>query len=189
MCPTEQSHQHGQRAYLGERSAKILLEWLNSKARPKNDRVGKLLALNDDLSALPSTPEQLKRMLGAAKKIDGLVRGSKLRLMPVLDMTAGSSSGSRYWHVEWVPTKSTLQTRALVELLRLASSGSLSRIRRCGDSDCHVWFFARFRHQMFHSQHCQKEAFRKDPAEMARRRDYMRNERAKQRLQDQKGGG
>ena len=60
---------------------------------------------------------------------------------------------------------------AMLDLADLAEDGLIPRLRKCG---CGRWLYAKFEHQRFCSAKCREKAFRSDPAEKAKRREWAR---------------
>jgi hypothetical protein len=160
------------RNYFGEFDAAVLIEWLNSKARPQGDPVETLLNMNAGLPAV-STAQDIESYLAR------LVRRSKLAVAPVLKAIPNK------WEINWrmVGHMDPLQGLALIRLLHLAEKGALGRVRKC---TCGRWFYARFEHQRFHAAKCQQEAFRRDPDWKRYRARYMRELRHEKKSREQK---
>jgi hypothetical protein len=169
------NHVHA-RSYWGEFDAVPLMEWLNSKLRPASDPVERLLKFDQQLP-IETTAQQLSSYLAK------LVRKSKLAVAPVL-----VSAAPGRWQVDWrlVGHMHPSQGLALVKLLHLADRGLIDRVRKCAKKSCGRWFYAKFRHQRFHSERCQQETFKGDPNWKKQRAEYMKRLRAEQKLRERR---
>jgi hypothetical protein len=192
-------HVHERRTYFGESVAQALLEWLNSNARKESDPVEKIILANaalvekrDQFAAAqeirsiinsvqlrliptwslplvesPSTGRKRLKIRGkATKNIPG-------RPVSKTDLVIDRSR----WALNWDPVAKGMhraQSLALYNLFQLAEQRLLDRVRKCARPDCGQWFFARFKHQRFHSEKCQLLVFRSDEQWKEHRRDYMR---------------
>ncbi len=70
-------------------------------------------------------------------------------------------------------------TRPVHLLMQLCEADYFDRIRNC--KKCTIWFFARFRHQLFCSQKCQIDHYRRTDKFKAHHRDYTRTLRRRKR--------
>jgi hypothetical protein len=167
------SHLHA-RSYFGDTDAAPVITWLNSNARPGGDRVEKLLELNGQRDVLHA-----EQRIGSY--LARLVRATKLAVAPVLISVTPTR-----WQIDWrlVGRMGPAQGLAVIKLLHLADKGLLAQIRKCARRECHVWFFARFRHQLFCSAKCQQQTFRADPAWKKKHAEDMRRLRHQKRLQE-----
>jgi hypothetical protein len=73
------------------------------------------------------------------------------------------------WDKAYAENRGYLQVNRIVKLSRM---GLHLRIRRC--KNCTRWFFARFRHQSYCQEKCQREHFRSSEEWKEKRRVYMR---------------
>jgi hypothetical protein len=189
-------HERTSRTYYGEAHAQALLEWLNSRRRKSPGRIETMLAAFSDIRLR-------KNEFVAAKTIRSVLRESKLRLEPFWHIPFIESAeespfrpGVYRWKldrshsvVEWDPVSPRMgraEALAMRELLDLATSGALDRVRRCDNAKCGRWFYRRFLHKRFHAASCAQETFRKNPEWQVRRREYMKDLRQKKKLQEQK---
>jgi hypothetical protein len=63
-------------------------------------------------------------------------------------------------------------------VLYLASEGLLEKVRKCDRKGCGQWFYAKKRHQRFHSADCQQWTLRHDRKWMEQHAAVMRARRA-----------
>jgi hypothetical protein len=73
-------------------------------------------------------------------------------------------------------------TETIHNIVRLGELGLLFRLRQC--ALCHIWFYARFSHQLNCSARCREKRFKSGPQWRKYRRDYMRDHRKRQRESD-----
>ena len=161
--------------YMGEKSGQIVVEWLNSH-HDKRDPLRRLLQASGDFRAGGFAPFE------AGEKVNAILRdvlyGARLAVAPqIVEATAIR------WTLDWRPVGRMKRDRALAffKLLQLAEQGLLGRVRQCAKPGCKKWFFAVREHQRFDSTECQVEDFRSSPEWRAKRRDYMRRLRVKER--------
>jgi hypothetical protein len=201
--PLLRSHMHD-RTYVGEKTAEPLIEWLNSQSRSLGHIGNLVAAAERRRQAVEPTREVFQRMVSAlgikgqdaqsilsveAAKPDRGRRGmqsvfrvataeinlllSKYRLTPRL-----FASEDDRWTIDWgVVSPSSIsdsEATALLRFLNLASQGLLSRVRKCRNADCGLWFYARFSHQKCHSAGCQQQVYRSDQKWKAHRCEYMK---------------
>lgn len=170
--PLASSHVHD-RSYLGEESARPLIDWLNSH-RMKADLIEKLLELIKTADRSDSTSEFSE----TCKKIERVRRELPMKFKPKF-VFAGR------WIFEWESISHDLYERmrssALVTVFELAAQGLASRVRKCGKPGCNRWFWAKFEHQKFHSKLCQEQHYHANPTWKARRAQRMRELRQQER--------
>lgn len=161
--------------YFGETGGQMVAQWLNTH-RDKRDPLRRLLEANGEFRKGGFAPSE------AGRKVDStlreILRGSRLGVAPVIVEVTASS-----WRFDWRPIGRMKPARALAlfKLLQLAEQGLLDRLRQCAKPACGRWFFARFRHQRFHSTKCQLDVFRSAPEWKQKRRDYMKRLRHEER--------
>jgi hypothetical protein len=73
------------------------------------------------------------------------------------------------WDKAYAENRGSLQVNRIISLSRI---GLHFRVRRC--KNCTRWFFARFRHQLYCQEKCQREHFRSSEEWKEKRRVYMR---------------
>lgn len=160
--------------YWGGRSAESLTEWLNTKDRPAQDPVEKLIKLHSAIGTpLRDVPREIQIL------VQRLVAGYKFAVAPVIgDVTR------EQWEVSWRPAwplgskMSPDQGLALIKLIQLAGQGLLRRVRQCRFKKCRQWFFARSEHNPFFcSQKCRDGHRRSTPKWKKYRRVYTRQYR------------
>ena len=157
------SHVHA-RKYFGELDASLVVSWLNSKRRPPNDPVEKLIDFNRQL------PIQVKEHQVETYLAD-IVRKTGFAVAPVL-----VSAKPNRWRMKWNPvgTMDSEQYLALWKLLHLAEKGLIGKLKECAKKSCGRWFYARFKHQRFDSEKCQQETFKTNPEWRKKRARYMK---------------
>jgi hypothetical protein len=80
------------------------------------------------------------------------------------------------------------ETNAVLTLVGLARMSSLNRVRHCAnDSACQRWFFAKPMHKKFCSTECQQKSFRSTEAFQRYRRDWMRQQRTREKTWNVRG--
>jgi hypothetical protein len=169
------SHVHA-KSYFGEQDAELVIAWLNSRRRPPNDPLAKLVEFNQQLP-IQATEHQLRAYLADH------VRRAKFAVAPVLVDAAPDR-----WRIDWrlVGNMNPEQGLALVKLLHLADKGLIGRVRKCGKKTCGRWFYARFETQRFHTERCQQETFKTSPEWREQRREYMKRLRQEKKLRERK---
>lgn len=73
------------------------------------------------------------------------------------------------WDKMFAENRGSLQINRIIKLSRI---GLHLRVRKC--KNCARWFFARFRHQAYCQEKCQREHFRSSEEWKEKRRVYMR---------------
>lgn len=73
------------------------------------------------------------------------------------------------------------ETNAVLTLIGLARMGLLNRVRRCENEACERWFFAKPRHKRFCTTECQQKTFRSTETFKRYRRDWMRQQRTREK--------
>jgi len=185
----------GQRAYFGEADAVAILEWLNSAERKKGDTVERLIRAGAELrSGRGYAAMQEIRSILARFRLEKpsfhqpMILGPARRARPPFEPLIRPVVDRSRWVIEWSPAApgmSRAQSLALFQVLEVAKRGLLERIRECEKKDCDLWFYARFKHQRFHSKHCQEETFRSDPEHKLKRAERMKQLRQeKKQLQE-----
>ncbi len=169
------SHVHA-RSYFGELDSAVVLDWLNSRRRPQNDPIEKLLEFNQQLP-IEATKHQVSRYLA------GLVSRVKFAVAPVLAHAAPD-----HWRIDWklVGKMDPEQGLALTRLLHMADQGLIGRVRKCAKKACGKWFYARFEHQRFHASKCQQETFKTSPEWKKQRAEYMKRLRQQKKLRQRR---
>ena len=160
-------HVHA-RTYFAEQDAQPLVDWLNSRARKKNDPV---LALKGTISEMEKPDAFLDPLTEEARA--RLEVGYGLLFRPSLTMVYRQGKRIGGWEFSWEPVNEAdrKQQLALVTLFELASQDLASRVRMCS---CGRWFWARFERQHFHSKKCQEGTYKGTPEWKAGRAAYMR---------------
>jgi hypothetical protein len=87
------------------------------------------------------------------------------------------------WIIDWyTPSKRTRsEATAVLKVLDLGARGLLSKVKRCKDPDCPLWFYQRSSHNRFHSLKCQQHFFRADPNQREKHAEEMRLYRLSQK--------
>ena len=67
------------------------------------------------------------------------------------------------------------EAEAVKRIVELSHDGLIDRLRKC---DCGTWFFAKFSHQKFCSDSCQKKTYKSSDEWKKYRREYMKRNRA-----------
>jgi hypothetical protein len=193
MTPEQATIQyHVRRDYIGDPRILSVVQWLNARPphKTKSDPVEQLIRVNVDEWRAGADIKAVTR------KVRSILRRSKLRLTPfwyapVLDVMRFSKRRGklvprpitdwRRWGIHWDATAKGMgqaQSLALRSLLDLASEGLLGKVRKCDREGCGEWFYARKRHQRFHSTDCQQFTLRHDKTWMAKHALEMRARRA-----------
>jgi hypothetical protein len=178
--------------YIGNPRVLAVIQWLNARPRnrAKSDPVEQLIRVNADEWRAGVD------INAVTKKVRSILRRSKLRLtpfwyVPVVHITRFSKRRGelvprtitdwRRWGIEWDATAKGMglaQSLALRSVLDLASEGLLEKVRKCDREGCGEWFYARKRHQRFHSTDCQQWTLRHDKDWMDKHAAVMRARRA-----------
>jgi hypothetical protein len=168
--------------FTGEEFGAMIVNYLNRKDRPVDDPIEKLV----DLFQWPPNPHAIVDF-----SRDAVARRPHLRLQTerFLSVTPEGTVELRnepiYTHKGPVsPIESDVMlawNRCFISIER----GLLDRVRRCKKEDCREWFFARYRHAMFHDKACRIAVENANPEYMERRREHLRKIREEGR---KKGG-
>jgi len=131
---------------------------------PTNNNVAWLVAwLN--LAEIPELGSEFAALIGAMNE--------SARWHDSLTRRISSGRG-----LEYVRSVAALQV-----IEGLSKDGSLRRIRRC--DWCRAWLFAKNRRQTFCSDRCRENAFRKTPEGRAKRTQFMRDYREREKLREE----
>ncbi len=174
-----------QRRYLGERYAEPLVDVLNRCAGERGTlKIERILrnfqaltasATWEDISKEVGLPMpfmmamprvQKKKWKAAYEELRTTLR--RFKFYPALQ---GLQEGA--WQFYWRSVRHHHAESLVYEVLRLAASGMILRIRQC--VECKRWFYARFAHQLFCKGECKEKHSRTSKKGRARRRDYMRS--------------
>jgi hypothetical protein len=181
---TTSVHVHD-RTYLGEQTARPLIDYLNSLPLGRSDVVG---WMSDRLVMIEEDTVKEER----ARDILHLVQRALPRptFRPVLSLFFDELAGRKRWRLDWEPVAKTKakQAEALLALFELAAQGLVSRVRGCAKPGCHKWFWARFDRQRFHSKPCQERDYHTTPAWREHRRRYMQKLRDLHKKLDKRRG-
>ena len=202
------SHMSRSREYGAQSQAAPLIAWLNdARKNPRGQRsYGRLSKLRDLLleasklssvyqASNPKTREHPVFVI-TAEKLREQVNGVLLfyRLQPSVRELRLSA---HRWFIGWSVQRSgtfaaTIPVRgvpglgyrfseadAVMRLIELSQGSYLERVRSC--KQCGSWFYAKFAHGRFCKVSCQQENFRTSEEFRSKRREYMREQRRKDR--------
>jgi hypothetical protein len=162
-----------------DRHGENLVSWLNATGGTKIllamlDRAKRMGERHDLLSLPPDAQEHDKAFRAFGEFQTNLMR---FRFRPFVRFYTGSkwefAWECRRGNSKWVHTGDPhTEAAALLNLLRLAETKELPRVRKC---HCGRWFLARKSDQEFCSTRCRQKAFSATGKFKQRRRAYMRN--------------
>jgi len=174
------------REYSGEDQCRRLLEWLNDPASQPN---------RNTVLAILDTYFELKRGWEVTRGPDesrATYRGNqkeKEHLHHKLESLCHRYMYHPYFYPcgffvrsTWLPAKGRRggagarlryydDSSAVLDISAIADLGLIDRLKKC---TCGKWLFAKFEHQRFCSVKCREKAFRSDPTEKAKRREWAR---------------
>jgi hypothetical protein len=180
------SHVH-ERTYLGEETARPLIEYLNSLP-PGGDAVEGLLERIVFIDEDPGT--KVERLQDVLCLVQGAYRGAlpTLTFRPVLSLSFDPTAGRKRFTFHWEPVNEAdaRQAEAFLAIFELASQGLISRVRKCARPECNRWFWAKFEHQRFDLKSCQEQTYHLAPEWKAKRALYMRKARLREKEREQK---
>jgi hypothetical protein len=198
------------REYGAQSQAAWLIAWLNDarrspRAQKSYKRLSKLHELLLEASKLASAFQSVESIPKAREHAAFVINAEKLReqvngvlcfyrLQPYVRELRLSQ---RRWLMGWAaPGRVTFDARipdstipgfhhrfgepdAVMRLIELSQSSYLDRVRTC--KQCGTWFYAKFAHGRFCKVSCQQENFRTSEEFRKKRREYMREQRRKER--------
>ena len=164
------------REFRGERLGSELAAWLNGEkldegdSSPEESRQGVLcvIAAIHDLESLAAKHGQPKKW--KTEPADVLRQEQLLTMI----LSQHAFHHGLVWEagegLVWTQFGTTATLR-VGEVLDLHKAGLLGRIRKCS---CNRWFFARFSHQVSHSEKCRRDLYEKTDEYRAHRRKKAR---------------
>jgi len=181
-----ESHGTDKRRFAGENECQELLAWLNEPLSDAGRR--RVRSLLNTVKEIESTWTVTRETTDTSSSITAVRSDAATKLYRALrkelrryvyypDLTVFHG----WVNVHWLPVRGQKYGRrfgnqytemdAVLDICDVAAAGILRRVKKC---DCGRWLFARFEHQRFCSVKCREKAFRSDPLEKAKRRDWAR---------------
>jgi hypothetical protein len=170
-----------QRTFTGEELGFSLVDYLERKDRPPDDPVEGLIGLFE----FPTNPHAIREFSEEAVRKRKHLRLQTARVLEVTtEGTVAVKEVPIYAHDAPLQQPEAEVLRYWNKCYALIGRGLLDRVRRCAKGDCRKWFYARFRHAVFHDEECRLAVESANPEYKERRREHMR----KIREQARKGG-
>ena len=160
-----------QRTFTGEELGLLVVEYLERSDRPPDDPVEGLV----DRFQFPTNPHSTVDFFHEAVRKRPHLR---LQTKRELEVTPEGAVVVKEIPVHGgegpVPPSEARLMLAWNQCFVLISRGLLDRARRCAKEDCRKWFYARFRHAVFHHEACRVAVENANPEYRERRREHMR---------------
>jgi hypothetical protein len=173
-----------QHTFFGDDEARPLIEFLNSGQGPR--------AVVETFIAISNARKpDLQRAAEAYQAVERLVpKGGTIfpdfeHLEP--PRTPEIHQGRVRWTQRRAPEQidpKTVPQEVWFSLMTLADLDLLSRVRRCVQSGCRRWFFAKFGSQRACSTECQRAALHASPRYKKERSTYMKGYRKREKIRE-----
>jgi hypothetical protein len=177
------------RTYQGEEEARFLLSQLNKGRMIHGDSLRQIIMALQELSdcqavskraLLDGDPAQITQ-IEKVEAVNKLLR--RYEALPYLRLPSPAGAAVRLgWRTRRTVSGGTqsrrnvdLEFNAVLVAVQLAGEGLIGSLKRCAGPGCEQWFFARFSHQLFHSEDCKALFYKNDPQQKAKRRKKARD--------------
>ena len=118
---------------------------------------------------LSGDPAQIAQIRNV-EAVNKLLRQYEAR--PRLRLPSPLGGGIR---LAWRCAGKDIELNAVLVAVELARQGRIASLKKCPNSDCKRWLFAKFAHSRFCSEDCKNTFHRENPDEKKRRQEWARN--------------